>query len=72
MKYSTCCKNRFQLEKIKPEQPSSYFHTPRLLKYKMADQMETEHLGHQQMLPRGHLAHTHLSAIIALIIAGTV
>lgn len=22
--------------------------------------METEHLGHQQMLPWGHLAHTHL------------
>lgn len=41
----------------------------RLLKYKMADQMETEHLGHQQMLPRGHLAHSQLSAITSPIMA---
>lgn len=35
----------------------------------MADQMERQHLRHQQMLPWGHLAQSHLSTIISLIMA---
>lgn len=53
--------------KREKEQPSSHLSTLRLLKYKMADQMETEHLRHQQMLPWEHLAYSHLFTIISLI-----
>lgn len=48
------------------ERPSSHFSISTLLGNKMADQMETEHLGHWQMLPWGHLAHSRLSTIISL------